>query len=857
MSFLLWYLLITLLGLLTFPLAYKLLPALADRGYALARTLGLLLWGYLFWILGVFHILPNSVGGELAALGMLAALGFWAWRSLEPGELRRWVRRQRRMILIVEVLFLLAFAGWAVVRAANPDIAGTEKPMELAFINAILHSPSLPPHDPWLSGYSISYYYFGYVLVAMLARLTASPGSAAFNLGLALIFALGAVGSYGVLYNLLGRKQKPENSRHSPPAVRSPLPALLAPFFVLIVSNLSGLLQWMYARGIFWQQTGSGGWVSPFWAWLDIGRFANPPTGEALPFWWWWQGSRIVQDYDYLWVNKGDVIDEFPFFSFLLGDLHPHVLALPFAFLVMAAAYHVLLGGGEGRIRWLGIPLRLNWTAFGFSALVLGAMGFLNTWDFPFYVALFAGAYALRGWWAAVSPQSSRRTEAQPQPRRNPLKQAALDFLGIGLALGVTGGVLYLPFYLSFSSQAGGFLPNLIYITKGAYTWIQFAPLLVPIFGLLFYLARRYADKPRLLTGLKAALVVFALLFAATALFTALIAILPAFAGIKPEAALAADAYLGSLQAPGWGAAIIEGFRRRAVTPGTWLTLGAMLTLALAVLIPDSRQQSRRAEAEPAEAAVETPSRATLFVLLAVTLAALLVLTPEFFFLRDFFGYRINTIFKFYYIAWLLWAIAAAYATATLWNRLRGGWGWAFRGVTLAVLALSMLYPAMGLWSKTNGFNPPQWTLDGAAFIARSSPDEAAAARWLASAPLGVVAEAASPASSYTAYARMATLSGQPAVLGWMGHESQWRGGYAEMGSREPDLAALYCSPNWADAQEIITRYGIRYIVVGGLERSTYARGGANCPAGLSEGKFYENLPIVFRQGDVTIFGVR
>ena len=57
----------------------------------------------------------------------------------------------------------------AFVRAANPEILGTEKPMELAFINAILRSPAFPPHDPWLSGYAISYYYFGYVLVAMLA----------------------------------------------------------------------------------------------------------------------------------------------------------------------------------------------------------------------------------------------------------------------------------------------------------------------------------------------------------------------------------------------------------------------------------------------------------------------------------------------------------------------------------------------------------------------------------------------------------------------------------------------------------------------------------------------------------------
>ena len=163
-------------------------------------------------------------------------------------------------------------------------------------------------------------------------------------------------------------------------------------------------------------------------------------------------------------------------------------------------------------------------------------------------------------------------------------------------------------------------------------------------------------------------------------------------------------------------------------------------------------------------------------------IAALLVLVPEFFFLRDFFGYRINTIFKFYFLAWLLWAIAAAYATVVLWEMLKGTWGLIFKNVTVFVLALSLLYPIMGLWSKTNGFSPNQWELDGTAYITRYNPDDAAAMQWLWDAPLGVVAE--SVGGSYSVHARMSTHSGQPTVLGWVGHEHQWRGGFDEMGSR-------------------------------------------------------------------------
>ncbi len=835
LSVILWYLLITLLGLMAFPIAYKLLPGLADRGYTLARTLGLLIWSYGFWLLGSLGLLQNDLGGELFALAILIIISIWAFRSLEWTEIRGWLHKQRRSILVVEILFLLSFVGWAIVRAANPEITGTEKPMELAFINSILRSPNLPPNDPWLSGYSISYYHYGYVMIAMLARLTATAGGVAFNLGLSLVFALSAIGSYGLLYNLLAaRKSKPQSAQ-------SPLAALLAPFFVLIVSNLSGLLHLLRVNGIFWRQNEAGEWFSPFWAWLDIGSISQPPPENPFYHWWWWQGSRIVQDYDFLGNNKGDIIGEFPFFSFLLGDLHPHVLAMPFGFLAMSVALNYLLSRNHGNIRWLGfIPLKMSWPVFGLVALSLGALGFLNTWDFPFYVALFAGAYIFR---------QIQKNASLEEPSPITFWGIAKDFIGIGFALGVTGALLFFPFYISFSSQAGGFIPNLIFITKGAYAWIQFAPLLVPILGLLVYLWRKYSDRKQLTTGIKVTLSVFALLLAVTGLLTLLITVLHVFSDINSQAAIAANAFLGTLAAPGWKEVLVEGFRRRLTTPGTWFTLAVMLTFTFALLWP--RQKSA-----PSNAQAPFLSKSHTFALLLTLIGSLLVLAPEFFFLRDFFGYRINTIFKFYFLTWLLWSIAAAYGTVVLWEKLRGSWGILFKSVTFLVVAVSMLYPIMGLWSKTNGFKPSQWELDGAAYLTRFNPDEAAAIQWLLVAPLDVVAEAAYQHSSYREFARMATHSGQPTVLGWVGHEHQWRGGYDEVGSREVDLQRLYCVANWPETQLIIDQYGILYVLVGNLERTTYAAGTNNCPSGLSEGKFLRNLEIVFQQGDMTIYRV-
>ena len=204
LSFLSWYLLISLLGWVTFPLAYHLFSALSDRGYSLSRAFGLLVWGYVFWLFASLGIAQNDMGGLLLGLVILGGLSAWIF-SNQRTQIFGWLLENRRLILTVEILFLAAFSLMAFVRANNPEIttAGGEKWMETAFINAILSSPTFPPHDPWLSGFAISYYYFGYVITSMIAKFTSTPAGIAHNLMLSLIFSLSAIGAYGLLYNLL------------------------------------------------------------------------------------------------------------------------------------------------------------------------------------------------------------------------------------------------------------------------------------------------------------------------------------------------------------------------------------------------------------------------------------------------------------------------------------------------------------------------------------------------------------------------------------------------------------------------------------------------------------------------------
>jgi len=176
-----------------------------------------------------------------------------------------------------------------------------------------------------------------------------------------------------------------------------------------------------------------------------------------------------------------------------------------------------------------------------------------------------------------------------------------------------------------------------------------------------------------------------------------------------------------------------------------------------------------------------------------------------------------------------------------------------YRVGLVLLLGMGLTYTVLGLWTKTNGFKPPQgYTLDGTAYLKSQSPDELEAAAWLNRAPAGVVAEAVG--GSYTVYARVSTLSGQPTVLGWDFHEVQWRGGSQLLGSRQSDIMRLYCARDWTEAQDIIQQYHIRYIFVGGLERSAYTP--QTCPGGLNEAKFKRNLPVAFQKGETAIYVV-
>ncbi len=850
LAFIRWYLTISLVGVLSLPIAFQFFPRLTSRGYALIRPLSLLTWGFAFWMLGSLGVLQNDLGGVLISLVVLTACSFLQLRKGKWFELKSWIRHNWRMMLVAESVFFVLFAFWTVVRAANPDAAYTEKPMELAFINSILKSTAFPPEDPWLSGYAISYYYFGYVLISMLIRITGVASSVAFNLGSSLWFGLTGAAAYGIVYDLISawksqREGRAENGFQVAITGKERIGGLFGPFFLLLVGNLEGFFEVLYARRVFWKPGVDGTLTSRFWTWLGIQELDLAPTQPVSwipnrPYSWiWWRGSRVMQDIS-ISGKSIEIIDEFPFFTYLISDLHPHLLAMPFCLLAMALALNVFLTIGESGftfpISWAWLKRWQTWLVL----LILGSLAFFNTWDFPIYVGLFAlvliyTRIRAHGW-------TVRRI---------------WEFLGCGLFLGIGGAVLFLPFYLGFQSQAGGLLPSLEFISRGVNFWVMFGVFLSLI---LIWLVIQWKEKAfpfKAVASLKVIAIIFLGLFVismvwgwvvlgAPGLGTTLAASQnPAVASLGSQLMAGQAAFAGLHENNSTATILQQAVVRRVESPGTWITLAALLFLTVGNLVPIFTKKG--AAEQPATVESETLARPNIkiLILFMILIGGGLTLFPEFFYLRDQFGWRMNTIFKFYFQAWMFWSLAAAFITYELFTALKR-WRYAFFSIFWAVLITAGLaYPVLMVLNKTNNFSPAEWTLDGNEYLSRFMLDDYYAMQWLEDQETGVVAEAVG--GSYTDFARISTRTGFPTVLGWPGHESQWRGGAEEMGNRYEEIKRLYETDLQEETIAILKQYNIRYVFLGDLERTQYE---------VSQSKFDALLNTVYTNGGVTIYEV-
>jgi YYY domain-containing protein len=920
-----WWLVLQLVGAATLPLCLLAFRRLPDRGYALSKPFGLILLGFTFWFFSTDNwipVLPNSAGGIVGAMFVLAVISAVA-AYLHLDDMIAWVRAHWRYIVGVEVALFVVFALAVSLRAVVGQISGTEQPMDLMFLNSTIRAEHFPPEDPWLFGHTVAYYYFGYLIVGMMTQLSGVAADVGYNIGLAMIAALTLLGGFGIVYNLISARegslavsdtwanpgtppnaamraraaQQPKVSAVAdtlvmekpapaptvaPAKPRSATPAAInwkAPVFGVagaLMLVVMGNLVWLF---VFASAYGIGG--SGFYNWVDVsGLTANEPRTDWYPsdFFGFFNASRIYP------INNDDyrAITEFPMFSFLLGDMHPHVMALPFVLLVVALALTLFRSDVPLDITfWFKRPLLL----IG-AAIMIGGLAFINTWDiatmaFVVVVAALVANFAqmrASGAWAVREPRTAIAAT-------NELSADALMTLGIVavvhlallivllvamrpspvIAIGLIAVIikqlacfawylsrprwpfgielavrtvsfalpmlllaidLYLPFYTSFSSQADGIGAVVTRSgitepgTRPFHLLLFWGPLFVVV--LPFVAARLLALRDRLNTLVYAIAAIPGL--AVIAGWVIFFGLQKATDSAKLEDAGGLFAQVGD-RGSGWLTAIF---------------LAAMLTAALAALWGEL---SARNDART--------SRSSLFALLLTCVALLLVLGTEFFYVGDVFNNRMNTVFKLYYQAWLLLALAggfALYYVASHWRLTFEGartyrMAWA-AGVVLVLLGAA-LYPLGGTYNRTEG--DPWRRGDYLHGLAYYSAGERAGIDWLNERADGqdvVIAEAVG--NDYTMASRISAATGIPTIVGWVGHENQWRGSIDPYAGRFEDVEKLYRTQDINEARQILQKYGVTYVYVGQLEQQQYASSG-----GLAK---FEGMPVMFQSGEVTIY---
>lgn len=413
-----WYLVLTVTAAALLPFVAWLGGRLGPARYGLLRPLSLVALTAIVWWPAAVVDLPFTRLTLGAALVLVAAAGWglWARRGITFGE---W-----RALLAFEALWLATFLLYTWFRGFQPDIINTEKPMEIALLTSVSRSSEVPAPDPWFAGSAINYYYFGFQTFASAIKLSSVPAATGFNLALATLFASGATAAAaagGTLLRALGVSSR-----------LVIVGAGLAVVFLLVAGNLET------AR-----------------------RFIDDPDATVNAGWWdgvGWQASRIIYDNG---VNQpGDekqTINEFPAFSFVLGDLHPHLLALP----LLAAVLILALGIGLSRDREA-------WPRLACIGALVGLLYASNSWDAPAGMLLVAGALG-------ISHRFAWR----------PLVQDALIVVAGAFAMAA-------PFILEFTAPVG-------VANASVPSWLSDLPLIGRIFNTFAFVSWRPSSVRELL----------------------------------------------------------------------------------------------------------------------------------------------------------------------------------------------------------------------------------------------------------------------------------------------------------------------------------------------------------------------
>jgi uncharacterized membrane protein len=301
-----WWLMFFVVGMVNFPLSFTIFQKFADRGYGLSKTLGFVITSYLVFFVGIFRLLPFTRVSIVAALVCLSLLNLYILNKNRKNIIS-FIKKNPRVLILQETLFAAGLVFWSYVRGHQPNIEGLEKFMDYGFINTLLRSTYLPPVDMWFAGEPINYYWFGHFWVALATKLANIPSNITYNLMLATILGLALTSAFSLVTTLTSFIKTKLNKR------TIFLAGLISAIMLVFAGNLH--------TPIYLLKEGKDKYWYP-----DATRFIgyNPETNDKT-------------------------IHEFPMYSFVVSDLHAHLINFPIVLLYIALLFATTTAGAKKR----------------------------------------------------------------------------------------------------------------------------------------------------------------------------------------------------------------------------------------------------------------------------------------------------------------------------------------------------------------------------------------------------------------------------------------------------------------------------------------------------------------------------
>ncbi len=375
-----WWLTFFLIGIINFPLSVVLFRRFFDLGYGFSKTLGLFIITYLVFLGSIFRLVPFGRVFVVVSLLILLATNlvlvskdFWAL-----------LKRNRKIIIFQEILFSAGLFFWSLIRGYAPDIRGLEKFMDFGFINSILRSKFFPPVDMWQAGEKINYYWFGHLMSSVPIKLSGVIPSIAFNLMLGTILGILLMGAFSLVSTVI----KSLSKKYTKKAISLGIVSAILVCF-------------------------AGNFHTPIFL-----------IKKGFSIYWYPDATRFI---GYFPETQDKTIHEFPIYSFVVSDLHAHLLSVPLTILFLAILYSLISSSGKISHKILA------------AGLVLGGTIATNTWDFASYSLVAGFVFLING-----------------ILKKKSLSNIIWSTLARTVSICTIGVVAFLSFLVNFSSIAQG-----------------------------------------------------------------------------------------------------------------------------------------------------------------------------------------------------------------------------------------------------------------------------------------------------------------------------------------------------------------------------------------------------------------